>query len=143
MSQKCLKVLRKQCFPVHVHNLYCLGEIDGRGVFMWWRDIVWYSPSLIFHIFVLFMHKFHFLTLSHLSPHFWGKKWAISLENASNLTVLIKKILINFLAEIVIQQTHVSNLMHFQGEMVNFFPQKQGTEKWKSYADRASNWNWI
>ena len=40
-----------------------------------------------------------------------------------------KKILLNFVVKIVIQKPHASNLMHFQGEMVNFFPKKRGTEK--------------
>ena len=31
------------------------------------------------------------------------------------------KILVNFIVKIVIKKTHVSNLMHFQGEMVIFF----------------------
>ena len=30
-------------------------------------------------------------------------------------------------------KTHVSNFMHLQGEMVQFFPQKQGAEKLKCY----------
>ena len=29
------------------------------------------------------------------------------------------------------QKTHVSNLMHFQGEMIIFFPQKRDFEKRK------------
>ena len=27
------------------------------------------------------------------------------------------------------KKTHVSNLMHYQGEMINFFPQKRDAEK--------------
>ena len=32
---------------------------------------------------------------------------------------------------IIVKKTHVSNLMHFQGEMVYFFPEKRGAEKRK------------
>ena len=35
-----------------------------------------------------------------------------------------KKILLNFLVKIVTTKTHGSNLMHFQREMVHFFPKK-------------------
>ena len=37
----------------------------------------------------------------------------------------------SLLVKIVIQKLHVLNLMHFQGEMVNLFPQKRGAEKRK------------
>ena len=36
----------------------------------------------------------------------------------------------NFLIKIVIK-THMSNFMHFQGEMVHFFFKKRGAEKGK------------
>ena len=37
----------------------------------------------------------------------------------------------NYSVKIIIPKTHVSNLMHFQGEMVQKFPQKRGAEKRK------------
>ena len=71
------------------------------------------------------------ITFSLLSASFLKeKKEPYLLENVSNLTHeflyenLNKKILINFLVEIFIQKL----MMHFQGEMVQFFHQKRDTE---------------
>ena len=37
----------------------------------------------------------------------------------------------NFLVKICDEKNHVSNFIHFQGEMVNLFSQKRGAEKRK------------
>ena len=60
------------------------------------------------------------------------------LENTFNLKLEFlydnfnKKILLNCFVKIV-KKTHVLNLMHFQGEMVHFFPQKPGALKQRKY----------
>ena len=73
------------------------------------------------------------LTLSLLSASFLReKKEPFLVENLSNLTLEFlydnfkKKVLLNFVVKIIIK-----NLMHFQGEIVHFFPQKQSAEKRK------------
>ena len=56
----------------------------------------------------------------------WFKSLTLTLRSAN----FNKKILLNFLVKIVKQKIHMSNLIHFQGEMFHFFPQKK--KRWEA-----------